>query len=323
MFDAWLDAVVLLTAGPSTCAGVVVPGADPAGVVMPGGGGAGAAADAYVLTAYHCVAIELRPAVEWRDGTRRRARAAALDPRHDLALLVVAGEGGRPSLPLRAGDPEVGERVYGLGHPFGVQAGGKLAGVLRWSVSEGIVSAVGEWYIQTDTALNPGNSGGPLVDAQGRVVGIASRKLRADNIAFCARPEDAAALLDSERRPALGGVVRAEPLALLEHDVHLGGLLSVEVRDRVGIAAGPVFSLSDGAPGGIGLATLRQRVGRGPGTVTLDAGGGLAWLGEPQGLVGGRLGFAQLSLGGWWAPGAATPGWLTLSVAWPGTLATW
>ena len=152
MDPAWLDAVVLLLDGPALCAGVVV---NPTGVVA---------------TAYHCVAAGGHPVVEWRDGTRARGTVYARDPARDLALVRVE-RSGLVALEVREDDPVVGERVYGMGHPYGNATVGRLEGVLRWSVTEGIVSAVGPWVIQTDTALNPGNSGGPVVDAQGRVTG--------------------------------------------------------------------------------------------------------------------------------------------------------
>ena len=52
---------------------------------------------------------------------------------------------------------------------------------------QGIVGAVGPWVLQTDAGLNPGNSGGPLVDTQGRIVGIVSRKLAGEDLAFAAK----------------------------------------------------------------------------------------------------------------------------------------
>lgn len=98
----------------------------------------------------------------------------------DLALLKISGNYDE----LRFGDSsdvKVGEKVIAIGNPFG----------LSFSVSEGIVSAVhrevssfdGE-YIQTDAALNSGNSGGPLIDTDGNVVGVNNFKVEGDNIGF-------------------------------------------------------------------------------------------------------------------------------------------
>jgi len=98
----------------------------------------------------------------------------------DLALLKIEGDYEY----LNFGDSDdvqVGEKVIAIGNPLG----------LSFSVSEGIVSAVdraGEngvkGYIQTDAALNPGNSGGPLINTNGRVIGINNFKIAGDNLGF-------------------------------------------------------------------------------------------------------------------------------------------
>ena len=93
----------------------------------------------------------------------------------DIALLKISGDYNR----LRFGDSDdvqVGEKVIAIGNPLGLQ----------FSVTEGIVSAIHrpginniEAYIQTDAALNPGNSGGPLINKQGKVIGINNFKISA------------------------------------------------------------------------------------------------------------------------------------------------
>lgn len=98
----------------------------------------------------------------------------------DLALLKVDKEFEA----LELGDSEeieIGEKVIAIGNPLGLQ----------FSVSEGIVSAVHrsgvnglEAYIQTDAALNPGNSGGPLINKKGEVIGINNFKVGGDNLGF-------------------------------------------------------------------------------------------------------------------------------------------
>lgn len=98
----------------------------------------------------------------------------------DLALLKIEGE--YPYLELGDSDNvKVGEKVIAIGNPLG----------LSFSVSEGIVSAVHRTgtnqlpaYIQTDASLNPGNSGGPLIDVNGKVIGMNNFKARAESIGF-------------------------------------------------------------------------------------------------------------------------------------------
>jgi S1-C subfamily serine protease len=113
--------------------------------------------------------------VEFPDGNRVPAEIVGHDPNADVALLKVDPQ-GLSLTPLSLGDSEsitVGEPVAAIGSPFGE----------RQSLSIGVISALDRTIrsltqfeigdaIQTDAAINPGNSGGPLLDAQGRVLGI-------------------------------------------------------------------------------------------------------------------------------------------------------
>jgi len=98
----------------------------------------------------------------------------------DLALLKIEGDYDYLNFE-NSNNIQVGEKVIAIGNPLG----------LSFSVSEGIVSAmdrVGEngvsGYIQTDAALNPGNSGGPLINTDGSVIGINNFKIAGDNLGF-------------------------------------------------------------------------------------------------------------------------------------------
>jgi hypothetical protein len=280
--EAWLDSVVILVTGPAWCSGVVI-GPDT------------------IATAYHCVATGLRTKVRTRDGQEAVGRMVAARPREDLALVHVEGLEGLRPLAVHPDRPRRGVRVYGLGHPFGPAAeqSEALEGTLLWSVTEGIVSAAGPRLIQTDAALNPGNSGGPVVDLSGRIVGITSRKLDADNVAFLASAEVLRALLDERPKPfPLGGTV-GFGLSYLGGSTLLAGdfdgreadvgqalelTASVVLRERlrlsggIGISGGSRLSAAvDGrayAPAAEVTAALRQRFGRGTWSTTLDVGGG-------------------------------------------------
>jgi len=120
----------------------------------------------YVITAYHVVA-GLRGAtvtISRIDGSWA-AEVAAVDPGNDLALIRVDGRpaGAAPlwQKPLRE-PPHAGDELLLVGSPFGLEG----------TVTTGIVSRVTKAAIQTDAAANPGSSGGPAIDRQGRVVGV-------------------------------------------------------------------------------------------------------------------------------------------------------
>ncbi|MEN9786811.1 MAG: hypothetical protein RLZZ299_2075 [Pseudomonadota bacterium] len=308
MDPAWLDAVVLLRVGASLCAGVVV---DPNGTVA---------------TAYHCVATGLVPEVRWRDGRVVEGTVVARDPARDLALVRTTAA-GVPHLSVREGDPRVGERVVALGHPLGDAAGGKLAGVLQWSAAEGIVGAVGPWVIQTDAGLNPGNSGGPLVDLDGRVVGIVSRKLAGEDLAFCARGADLARMIAEPRPgPRLGGTWGLMPAVRTGVTTLWGAELFATVRER-GVLRGWIAGGAAGAGMGTLEAALRHRLGRGPASTAIDVGLGGRVDGTPGDARVGPVATARLEVGGvafgaHWIP--ADSRWETsVELAWPGIVGVW
>lgn len=95
-----------------------------------------------------------------KDGSEHRAYLIAVSDDHDLALLKLDGV-RTPSLPV-GGYPQQGQAVYAIGSPLGQ----------RDSLTSGNITKLGRDVIQTDVQLLPGNSGGPLIDADGLVIGI-------------------------------------------------------------------------------------------------------------------------------------------------------
>jgi serine protease Do len=139
--------------------------------------------DGYLVTNAHVVGEAERIQVKLADGRRFEGSLVGLDERVDLALVKIAAK----DLPVaKLGDSNklrVGEFVVALGHPFG----------LEQTVSFGIVSRKGAPlltaspgfdFIQTDAAVNPGNSGGPLVNMAGEVIGVNSMAARNGSIGF-------------------------------------------------------------------------------------------------------------------------------------------
>jgi len=128
-------------------------------------------ADGYVVTNYHVIADAEEIAVILQDNTRLEAKVVGRDKLTDLALLKVEADRKLPA--LEWGDSEkarVGDWIIAIGNPFG----------LGGTVTAGIVSArarninVGPYddFIQTDASINRGNSGGPMFDLNGKVIGI-------------------------------------------------------------------------------------------------------------------------------------------------------
>jgi Do/DeqQ family serine protease len=130
------------------------------------------AAQGYVLTNAHVVENASSIEVTTKDNRRLTAKLIGRDSDTDIAVLQIPAGGGLTAVPIGDSDRlQVGDFVLAIGNPFG----------LGQTVTSGIISALGrsglgiegyEDFIQTDASINPGNSGGPLVDLQGRVVGI-------------------------------------------------------------------------------------------------------------------------------------------------------
>ncbi len=138
----------------------------------------------YVVTNAHVVERATTVQVRLASGRRLTGTVVGRDRRVDLALVKVDAPAPLPVLSLGDSDNlAVGELVLALGHPFG----------LEQTVSLGIVSrkgaplqpaAPGFDFIQTDAAVNPGNSGGPLVDMGGQVIGVNTMAARNGSIGF-------------------------------------------------------------------------------------------------------------------------------------------
>jgi S1-C subfamily serine protease len=141
------------------------------------GEGAGSASvltpDGFLLTSAHVVEGAGQAVAEFADGTQTTAEVTGRDPLSDLAVLRAAGPVPDPVVLGDAATLQVGQLVVALGNPLG----------LSGSVTAGIVSGLGrslptqrgrvvDEVIQTDAALNPGNSGGVLADSSGRMVGV-------------------------------------------------------------------------------------------------------------------------------------------------------
>jgi S1-C subfamily serine protease len=160
-----LPAVVTLRAGGASGTGVVI------------------SPDGYVFTAAHLVAGATGVTATLPTGMQFDATVLRTDSAKDLAVLRIPGR-GHACVPVAASTPlKIGEDVFVVGSPLGKS--------FESSISRGVLSGErtfeGVRYLQTDASVNPGSSGGPLFDSQGRVQAIVSGKIvgvRIEGIAF-------------------------------------------------------------------------------------------------------------------------------------------
>ena len=143
-----------------------------------GGSGSGSIIDSrgYILTNTHVIEDATKIFVSLSDGSQYNAKVIGVDRENDLAVLKYDPPANTQLTTIKFGDSDglkVGQRVLAIGNPFG----------LTRTLTVGIVSALGrpiqtdrniiiKNMIQTDTAINPGNSGGPLLDSDGKMIGI-------------------------------------------------------------------------------------------------------------------------------------------------------
>lgn len=218
-----------------------------------------------IVTNAHVVEGAANITVTLHDGTRLPAELIGSDPQSDIALLHVALPKGQ-QFPAHLGDSdklEIGQKVLAIGHPFG----------LGYAFSTGIVSGFGKLFetkqevfqervIQTTAPFNPGNSGGPLVDSEDRVVGINSSILMgAQNIGFAIPINTVKSIVAELRkngrviRPWLGikGKFVTDELRNLFALPLVSGLLVLDVEDgspaaTIGLRAGELDVTIEGEP---------------------------------------------------------------------------
>lgn len=146
-------------------------------VTVPRGSGTGFVWDekGYIVTNYHVVEGARKITITLQDQSNWPAEVVGLAPERDIAVLKIDGQKAKlKALPLGdSGNLRVGRKVLAIGNPFGLDA----------TLTTGVVSALGREIespnqrkitnvIQTDAAINPGNSGGPLLNSEGRLIGV-------------------------------------------------------------------------------------------------------------------------------------------------------
>ncbi|HEX5104696.1 MAG TPA: trypsin-like peptidase domain-containing protein [Pirellulaceae bacterium] len=137
------------------------------------GQGSGCIVDAsgYILTNYHVVRDAREIKVSLADGRRVPAQMVGFDPLTDLAVVKVEADKLTAAEWGDSDDAQVGALVWAVGSPFGLERT-ITSGILSAKHRAGLAGTPYQDFLQSDAAVNPGNSGGPLVNSDGRVIGI-------------------------------------------------------------------------------------------------------------------------------------------------------
>jgi serine protease Do len=235
--------------------------------------------DGFILTNHHVIDGAQRITVTLADGRVFRAQVAGTDPAIDVALLKIPGGPDLPEAPLGNSDElRVGEWVCAIGNPLGYVH----------SVTVGVVSFLGrklfdpslDDYIQTDAAINFGNSGGPLINGRGEVIGINSAiSSRASNIGFAVPINQAVGILPQLKTTGhvsrgYMGVLLTDVTPALQRSLNLStshGALVQDVTngspaDRAGLHTYDVILDVEGHDIGSNEELIREISARQPGT---------------------------------------------------------
>ena len=236
--------------------------------------------DGFILTNHHVIDRAERITVTLADGRAFRGTVVGTDPATDVALLRISGAQHLPEAPLGNSDQlRVGEWVCAIGNPLGYVH----------SVTVGVVSFIGrklfdpslDDYIQTDAAINFGNSGGPLINSRGEVIGINSAvSSRTNNIGFAVPINQAVSILSQLKangKVSRGylGVLLTDVTPALHRALNLGVRHGALVQDftsgapaeRSGLRVYDVIVDVDGRPIAGNDALIRDIAARQPGTV--------------------------------------------------------
>jgi len=229
--------------------------------------------DGLILTNNHVIDNAQRVEVMLSDKHKYKATVMGVDKNHDLALLKISAPNLVPATLSESNGLVVGQRVYAIGNPFGLQG----------TMTRGIISSIRsirgpnnnpiEDAIQTDAAVNPGNSGGPLLNSRGEVIGITT--LIANN--------------GADQSSGIGFAIPINTAKAVLEDFAKYGRVRRPSLDISTLAIGPDIAEQIGLPADYGILVERVLPGGAADKAGLHGGTQRAYQGNTPVMLGGDL----------------------------------
>jgi S1-C subfamily serine protease len=229
--------------------------------------------DGLILTNNHVIGNAQKVEVKLSDKHTYKAQVLGVDPNHDLALLKISAPNLIAATLAESQGLMVGQRVYAIGNPFGLQG----------TMTRGIISAIRsirgpqgnpiEDAIQTDAAVNPGNSGGPLLNSKGEVIGITT--LIANN--------------GADQSSGIGFAIPINTAKAVLDDFEKYGRVRRPTLDVQTLAIGPDVAEQIGLPADYGILIERVFPGGAAEKAGLKGGTQRAYQGNTPVMLGGDL----------------------------------
>jgi S1-C subfamily serine protease len=229
--------------------------------------------DGLILTNNHVIGNAQKVEVKLSDKHTYKAQVLGADPNHDLALLKISAPNLIAATLAESQGLVVGQRVYAIGNPFGLQG----------TMTRGIISAIRsirgpqgnpiEDAIQTDAAVNPGNSGGPLLNSKGEVIGITT--LIANN--------------GADQSSGIGFAIPINTAKAVLDDFARYGRVRRPTLDVQTLAIGPDVAEQIGLPADYGILIERVFPGGAAEKAGLKGGTQRAYQGNTPVMLGGDL----------------------------------
>ena len=229
--------------------------------------------EGHILTNNHVIDNAQRVEVTLYDKHKYKATVVGIDRQHDLALLSISAPNLVPATLSESAGLMVGQRVYAIGNPFGL-SGTMTRGIISAIRSIGVQSGSPiEDAIQTDAAVNPGNSGGPLLNSRGEVIGITT--LIASN--------------GSDQSAGIGFAIPINTAKAVLDDFAKYGRVRRPSLDIVTLPIGPDIAEQIGLPADYGILIERVLPGGAAEKAGLRGGTERVYQGNTPVMLGGDL----------------------------------